>query len=82
MALAQRAGRRGFGGRANPVGTCARLCYRQEIDAAWAKEAEDRIDAYERGKIESVPAEEVFNEIDRLFPNTRTGAEPADSLTA
>jgi len=38
---------------------------RREIDAAWAKEAEDRIDAYERGQIESVPAEEVFKEIDR-----------------
>jgi len=58
------------------------LCYRQEIDAAWAKEAEGRIDAYERGEIEAAPAEEVFNEIDRLFPNARAGAEPADSPTA
>jgi putative addiction module component (TIGR02574 family) len=34
-----------------------------EIDQLWAKEAEDRLDAYERGEIEAIPAEEVFNEI-------------------
>ena len=34
-----------------------------EIDQLWAKEAEDRLDAYERGEIEALPAEEVFNEI-------------------
>lgn len=33
------------------------------IDRLWAKEAEDRLDAYERGEIEAIPAEEVFNEI-------------------
>ena len=38
---------------------------RQDIDAAWAQEAEDRIDAYERGEIGSLPASEVFKEIDR-----------------
>ena len=38
---------------------------RKDIDAAWAREAESRIDAYERGQIETTPAEEVFNEIDR-----------------
>jgi putative addiction module component (TIGR02574 family) len=38
---------------------------RQDIDAAWAQEAEDRIDAYERGEIGSSPAREVFKEIDR-----------------
>ena len=36
----------------------------KEIDAAWAKEAEDRIDAFERGDIGSTPANEVFKEID------------------
>jgi putative addiction module component (TIGR02574 family) len=41
---------------------------RQEIDAAWAKEAEDRIDAYERGEIEAIPASDVFKEIDRQAP--------------
>jgi len=41
---------------------------RQEIDAAWAKEAQDRIDAYERGEIEAVPAEEVLTRwADRLI---------------
>lgn len=38
---------------------------RREIDAAWAREVEDRIDAYERGEIGSAPADEVFKEIDR-----------------
>ncbi|HJZ67271.1 MAG TPA: addiction module protein [Blastocatellia bacterium] len=34
-----------------------------EIDRLWAEEAEKRLDAYERGEIEAVPAEEVFNAI-------------------
>ncbi len=38
---------------------------RQDIDAAWAQEAEDRIDAYERGEIGSSPANKVFKDIDR-----------------
>lgn len=38
---------------------------RKDIDAAWALEVEDRIDAYERGEIRSSPASQVFREIDR-----------------
>ena len=38
---------------------------RKDIDAAWGREAEDRIDAYERGEIGTSPAGEVFKEIDR-----------------
>jgi putative addiction module component (TIGR02574 family) len=38
---------------------------RQDIDAAWAREAEARIDAYERGEIRTTPASEVFREIDQ-----------------
>jgi putative addiction module component (TIGR02574 family) len=38
---------------------------RKGVDALWAKEAEDRIDAYERGEMRSVPAQEVFDRIDR-----------------
>jgi putative addiction module component (TIGR02574 family) len=38
---------------------------RQEIDALWAKEAEERIDAYDRGEISAKPANRVFDEIDR-----------------
>jgi hypothetical protein len=38
---------------------------RQEVDALWAKEVEDRIDAYERGEMRSIPAQEVFDRIDR-----------------
>jgi putative addiction module component (TIGR02574 family) len=33
------------------------------IDQLWAQEAESRIDAYERGEIEAIPAEDVFNTI-------------------
>jgi putative addiction module component (TIGR02574 family) len=38
---------------------------RRDIDAAWAQEVEERIDAYERGQIGASPAEDVFKEIDR-----------------
>ncbi len=38
---------------------------RKDIDAAWGQEAEDRLDAYERGDIQSSPAGEVFKEIDQ-----------------
>jgi len=38
---------------------------RQDMDAAWAQEAEGRIDAYDQGEIESSPANEVFKDIDR-----------------
>ena len=33
------------------------------IDLLWAQEAEVRLDAYERGEIKAIPAEEVFNSI-------------------
>ncbi|MGZ5437309.1 MAG: addiction module protein, partial [Pyrinomonadaceae bacterium] len=36
-----------------------------EIDKLWAQEAEDRIDAYDRGELGSVSAEEVFARIER-----------------
>ena len=32
-------------------------------DRLWAQVAEARIDAYERGEMEAIPAEDVFNEI-------------------
>ena len=38
---------------------------REEIDALWAKEAEDRIDAYDQGKIKAIPATRVFEKINR-----------------
>ena len=38
---------------------------RKEVDALWASEAEDRIDAYERGELHASPAEDVFNRLDR-----------------
>jgi len=32
----------------------------REIDELWAKEAEDRIDAYDRGKIKAITLEKVL----------------------
>ncbi len=37
---------------------------RKTIDELWAREAEDRIDAYERGAINAIPAKDVFAKID------------------
>jgi putative addiction module component (TIGR02574 family) len=39
---------------------------REEIDALWAIEAEDRIKAYDQGKIKAIPASQVFEKINRL----------------
>ena len=36
---------------------------RKTIDALWAKEAEERVDAYERGEITAIPLESVFEKI-------------------
>jgi len=38
---------------------------RKKIDALWAKEAENRIDAYERGEMAAIPAKDVFAEIEK-----------------
>ena len=38
---------------------------RETIDALWAQEAENRIDAFERGEIATIPAKEVFEEIEK-----------------
>lgn len=38
---------------------------RKTIDALWAQEVEDRIDAFERGELAAIPAEEVFAEIEK-----------------
>ena len=38
---------------------------RKTIDALWAQEAEDRIDAFERGEIPAIRAEQVFAEIEK-----------------
>ena len=39
---------------------------RQTLDTLWAQEVEDRIDAYEQGKITAISAEEVFDRIQML----------------
>ncbi len=38
---------------------------RKMIDALWAEEAENRIDAYERGETAAIPARDVFAEIEK-----------------
>jgi putative addiction module component (TIGR02574 family) len=38
---------------------------RKAIDALWAKEAEDRIDAFERGEMAGIRARDVFDEIEK-----------------
>jgi putative addiction module component (TIGR02574 family) len=35
------------------------------LDELWAREADDRLDAYDRGELGAVPAEEVFARIER-----------------
>lgn len=40
----------------------------KEIDRLWAEEAEDRVDAYERGDFKAVPGKEVFR---RLKPRKK-----------
>jgi putative addiction module component (TIGR02574 family) len=38
---------------------------RAEVDALWAREAEDRIDAYDRGNLKVRSADEIIDSIDR-----------------
>ncbi len=38
---------------------------REIIDALWAQEAEDRIEAFERGEMAAIPAKDVFAEIEK-----------------
>ncbi len=38
---------------------------RKTIDDLWAQEAESRIDAFERGEINAIPAKEIFDRIDK-----------------
>ena len=38
---------------------------RQRIDALWAQEAEDRLDAFERGEIKTISGQEVFDKINK-----------------
>lgn len=37
-----------------------------EIEAAWAREIEERISAFDRGEIPAYPAEDVFAEAHRM----------------
>ncbi|MBI4443725.1 MAG: addiction module protein [Acidobacteria bacterium] len=35
----------------------------RRIDSLWAEEAEDRLDAFNKGEIRAVPARDVFDEV-------------------
>ncbi|MEW6350762.1 MAG: addiction module protein [Thermodesulfobacteriota bacterium] len=37
----------------------------ERVNALWAVEAEDRLDAFDQGEVGSVPAAEVFEELKR-----------------
>ena len=39
-----------------------------EVEAAWTKEIERRVAAYERGEVQTYAAEEVFAEARRIAP--------------
>jgi putative addiction module component (TIGR02574 family) len=38
---------------------------RDAVDALWAAESEERIDAFDRGEMTAIPAKDVFSEIDK-----------------
>ena len=38
---------------------------RKKIDALWAREAESRLNAFDKGKLKSIPAAAVFKKIDK-----------------
>ncbi len=38
---------------------------RTEIDTLWRAEVEDRLEAFERGDMQAIPADEVFRRIQR-----------------
>jgi putative addiction module component (TIGR02574 family) len=38
---------------------------RKAIDTLWAQEAEERIDAFDRGEMAAIPAKDVFAEIEK-----------------
>jgi len=35
----------------------------QGIDVLWGREAEDRLDAFDRGEIKAIPAKQVFEQV-------------------
>lgn len=47
-----------------------------KIEAAWAREADSRIEAYERGELKARPADEVFAELFSTYPCSENRAAP------
>ncbi len=37
----------------------------ERMDELWGKEAEDRLDAFDRGEIKAIPAKQVFEQVDK-----------------
>ena len=50
------------------------------IDELWAREAEDRLNAYDRGELKAVPAEEVFERIPN-HSSSRSGIRTGSGRT-
>ena len=46
--------------------------YRESVDRAWLDECYKRSAAYERGDMESIPAEEVLRSVDEQLQKLRT----------
>ena len=42
----------------------------QRFDDLWIRESEDRLDAYDRGELRAIPAEDVFNKINQQRSDT------------
>ncbi len=57
---------------------CGHEMNQQKIDAAWAMEAESRIDAFERGELKAIPAHEVFQKYGLIFMDDYLSDEEAD----
>ena len=38
----------------------------KDVDAAWAQEVEERLDAYDRGRMSAAPVSEVFKDIELI----------------
>lgn len=42
---------------------------REQLDTLWAEEVEDRLTAFEKGDLKTIPAKAVFEKIDHAYQN-------------
>ncbi len=50
----------------------------QVLEQLWVREAHDRLNAYDRGELEEVSAEEVFEELDKRTPDNESPHRSSD----